>query len=67
LDEYINVAKVMEQWASLGGEVKQIIYICLMAVVFGLWMMMSAMEKLDEMERERKEAIRYEEENFTIE
>ena len=61
------MVKVMEQWASLGGEVKQIIYICLMAMVFGFCMMVSAMWKLDEMEHEREEALRYEEENFTIE
>ena len=61
------MVKVMEQWASLGGEIKQIIFICLVVMVFGSWVTMKAMEILDEKARFRKEALRYEKENFTIE
>ena len=57
----------MEQWETLNNEVKQIIFICLIVMIFGSWLMMKAMDKLDRIERNRKEALRYEEENFTIE
>ena len=56
----------MEQWATLSNEVKQIIFICLIAMMFGSWIMMKTMDKLDRIERNRKEALRDEEENFTI-
>ena len=56
----------MEQWASLNNEIKQIIFICLIAMIFGSWLMMKTMDKLDRIERNRKEALKYEEENFTI-
>ena len=57
----------MEQWATLSNEVKQIIFICFIAMMFGAWLMMKALDKLDRIERKRKEALRYEKENFTIE
>ena len=57
----------MEQWATLNNEVKQIISICIIVMMFGSWLMMKTMDKLDRIERNRKEALRYEEENFTIE
>ena len=57
----------MEQWATLSNEVKQIIFICFIAMMFGSWLMMKALDKLDRIERKRKEALRYEKENFTIE
>ena len=57
----------MEQWATLNNEVKQIISICIIVMMLGSWLMMKAMDKLDRIERNRKEALRYEEENFTIE
>ena len=56
----------MEQWATLSNEVKQIIFICFIAMMFGSWLMMKALDKLDRIERKRKEALRYEKENFTI-
>ena len=56
----------MEQWATLSNEVKQIIFISLIAMMFGSWIMMKTMDKLDRIERKRKEALRYEKENFTI-
>ena len=55
----------MEQWATLSNEVRQIIFICLIAMMFGSWLMMKALDKLDRIERKRKEALRYEKENFT--
>tara|TARA_B100000949_G_C14129779_1_gene386126 strand:- start:396 stop:599 length:204 start_codon:yes stop_codon:yes gene_type:complete len=66
LEDYINVVKVMEQWATLNNEVKQIIFICIIGMMFGAWLMMKALDKLDRIERKRKEALRYEKENFTI-
>ena len=57
----------MEQWATLNNDAKQMIFICLIAMMLGLWLMMKTMDKLDRIERNRKEALRYEEENFTIE
>ena len=57
----------MEQWETLNNEVKQIISICIIVMMFGSWLMMKTMDKLDRIERNRKEALRYEEENFTIE
>ena len=57
----------MEQWATLSNAVRQIIFICLIAMMFGSWIMMKTMDKLDRIERNRKEALRYEKENFTIE
>ena len=57
----------MEQWATLNNEVKQIISICIIVMMLGSWLMMKTMDKLDRIERNRKEALRYEEENFTIE
>ena len=56
----------MEQWATLNNEVKQIIFICIIGMMFGAWLMMKTMDKLDEKEQKRKEALRYEKENFTI-
>ena len=56
----------MEQWATLNNEVKQIISICIIGMMFGAWLMMKALDKLDRIERKRKEALRYEKENFTI-
>ena len=56
----------MEQWATLSNEVKQIIFICIIFMMFGAWLMMKTMDKLDRRERKRKEALRYEKENFTI-
>ena len=56
----------MEQWATLSNEVRQIIFICLIAMMFGSWLMMKTMDKLDKREQKRKEALRYEKENFTI-
>ena len=56
----------MEQWATLNNEVKQIIFICIIGMMFGAWLMMKTMDKLDRIERNRKEALRVEEENFTI-
>jgi len=56
----------MEQWATLNNEVKQTIFICLIVMMFGSWIMMKTMDKLDRIERNRKEALRDEEENFTI-
>ena len=56
----------MEQWATLSNEVKQIIFICLITMMFGSWLMMKTMDKLDKREQKRKEALRYEKENFTI-
>ena len=67
LDDYINVVKIMEQWAALSNDAKQMIFICLIAMMFGAWVMMKTMNKLDRIERRRKEALKYEEENFTIE
>ena len=57
----------MEQWATLNNDAKQMIFICLIAMMLGLWLMMKTMDKLDRIERRRKEALKYEEENFTIE
>ena len=57
----------MEQWATLSNEVKQIIFICIIVMMLGSWLMMKTMDKLDRIERRRKEALKYEEENFTIE
>ena len=57
----------MEQWVTLNNEVKQIIFICLIVMMFGSWIMMKTMDKLDRIEKKQKEALRYEEENFTIE
>ena len=57
----------MEQWATLNNDAKQMIFICLIAMMLGLWLMMKTMDKLDRIERNRKEALRYEKENFTIE
>ena len=57
----------MEQWATLNNEVKQIISICIIVMMLGSWLMMKTMDKLDRIERTRKEALRYEKENFTIE
>ena len=57
----------MEQWATLKNEVKQIISICIIVMMLGSWLMMKTMDKLDRIERNRKEALRYEKENFTIE
>ena len=56
----------MEQWATLNNEVKQIISICIIVMMLGSWLMMKTMDKLDEKEQKRKEALRYEKENFTI-
>ena len=56
----------MEQWATLSNEVKQIIFICFITMMFGSWLMMKTMDKLDKREQKRKEALRYEKENFTI-
>ena len=56
----------MEQWATLNNEVKQIISICIIVMMLGSWLMMKTMDKLDEKEQKRKEALRYEEENFTV-
>ena len=56
----------MEQWATLNNEVKQIISICIIVMMLGSWLMMKTMDKLDRIERNRKEALRYEEENFTV-
>ena len=56
----------MEQWATLNNEVKQIISICIIVMMLGSWLMMKTMDKLDRIERKRKEALRYEKENFTI-
>ena len=56
----------MEQWATLNNEVKQIISICIIVMMLGSWLMMKTMDKLDRIERNRKEALRYEKENFTI-
>ena len=56
----------MEQWATLNNDAKQMIFICLIAMMLGLWLMMKTMDKLDRIERNRKEALRYEEENFTV-
>ena len=56
----------MEQWATLSNEVRQIIFISLIAMMFGSWLMMKTMDKLDKREQKRKEALRYEKENFTI-
>ena len=56
----------MEQWATLNNEVKQIISICIIVMMFGSWLMMKTMDKLDKREQKRKEALRYEKENFTI-
>ena len=56
----------MEQWATLNNDAKQMIFICLIAMMLGLWLMMKTMDKLDRIERKRKEALRYEKENFTI-
>ena len=55
----------MEQWATLNNEVKQIISICIIVMMLGSWLMMKTMDKLDEKEQKRKEALRYEKENFT--
>ena len=57
----------MEQWATLNNEVKQIISICIIVMMLVSWLMMKTMDKLDRIERNRKEALRYEKENFTIE
>ena len=57
----------MEQWETLNNEVKQIISICIIVMMLGSWLMMKTMDKLDRIERRRKEALKYEEENFTIE
>ena len=57
----------MEQLAALSNDAKQMIFICLIAMMFGAWVMMKTMNKLDRIERRRKEALKYEEENFTIE
>ena len=57
----------MEQWATLNNEVKKIISICIIVMMLGSWLMMKTMDKLDRIERNRKEALRYEKENFTIE
>ena len=56
----------MEQWATLNNEVKQIISICIIVMMLGSWLMMKTMDKLDRIERNRIEALRYEEENFTV-
>ena len=56
----------MEQWATLNNEVKQIISICIIVMMLGSWLMMKTMDKLDRIERNRKEALRYEKENFTV-
>ena len=56
----------MEQWATLSNEVRQIISICIIVMMLGSWLMMKTMDKLDEKEQKRKEALRYEKENFTI-
>ena len=56
----------MEQWATLNNEVKQIISICIIVMMLGSWLMMKTMDKLDEKEQKRKEALRYEKENFTV-
>ena len=56
----------MEQWATLNNEVKQIISICIIVMMLGSWLMMKTMDKLDRIERKRKEALRYEKENCTI-
>ena len=41
----------MEQWATLSNEVRQIIFICLITMMFGSWLMMKTMDKLDEKEQ----------------
>ena len=56
----------MEQWATLNNEIKQIISICIIVMMLGSWLMMKTMDKLDEKEQKRKEALRYEKENFTV-
>ena len=56
----------MEQWATLNNEIKQIISICIIVMMLGSWLMMKTMDKLDKREQKRKEALRYEKENFTI-
>jgi len=49
---------MMEQWAALSSEAKQIICICLAAIIFGLWLMIKMMHELDIRERKQEEALR---------
>ena len=58
LDDYVNVVRMMEQWAALSSEAKQIICICLAAIIFGLWLMIKMMHELDIRERKQEEALR---------